>query len=222
MTANPNSSSSEKAKIDGGDGNSKRLFVVSGGSSTKLLLRDLELTRGNAATSATARPAKQRAAAARAALARVFAAADPGDLPCLPDATRVERGPVGGRRFPWSIALQFAAARDLAVLARTHRAARSVCERRATLERIVKARHGRGCKRASDKRWNCKCGGCARVALMLGPATATAPSRLDAGAADGSPCWLRRVPPPRVPPLRSGWWRTGRPPRPGGAESAAG
>ena len=139
------------------------------------------------------RPYSERAADARATLARALAAADPDDLPCLPDATRVEGGPVGGRRFPWKIALQFAAARDLAVLARTHRAARAVCNHRATVERIVKARHGRGCKRASDKKQDCRCAGCARVALLLGPATAKAPSRLGAGAGSDACCWLRRL-----------------------------
>ena len=70
-----------------------------------------------------------------------------------------------GRRFPWSIALQFAAARDLAALAATHRAARDVCRHEQTAKRVLKARHGRGCKRAKDTK--CKCGGCARVALLL-------------------------------------------------------
>ena len=138
---------------------------------------------------ASARPAEQRAAAARAALALVFAEADPDDLPCLPEATRVN----GGRRFPWKIALQFASARDLAAgLARTHRAARAVCNHRATVERIVKARHGRGCKRASDKKQDGRCAGCARVALLLGPVTAEAPSRLGPTSGPGS-CWLRRL-----------------------------
>ena len=68
------------------------------------------------------RPVQQRLADARAALAREYAKLDdPGDLPCFPAAVR------NGRRFPWSIALQFAAARDLATLAATHRAARDVC-----------------------------------------------------------------------------------------------
>ena len=96
----------------------------------------------------------------RAALARAIAEADePGDLPCFPAAVR------NGRRFPWSIALQFAAARDLATLASTHTAARDVCRHEKTAKRIVKARHGRGCKRAKDTK--CKCPGCARVALLL-------------------------------------------------------
>ena len=97
--------------------------------------------------------------AARAALARAHAEADPGDLPCFPVAVR------NGRRFPWSIALQFAAARDLATLAATHRAARDVCRHEQTAKRVLKARHGRGCKRAKDTK--CKCGGCTRVALLL-------------------------------------------------------
>ena len=102
--------------------------------------------------------------AAQQSLAAVLAdanaaSADPGDFPCFPAAV------CNGRRFPWSIALQFAAARDLATLARTHRAARGVCRHEQTAKRVLKARHGRGCKRAKDTK--CACGGCARVALLL-------------------------------------------------------
>ena len=107
----------------------------------------------------------------RGAIARAIAEADePGDLPCFPVAVR------NGRRFPWSIALQFAAARDLATLAATHRAARDVCRHEQTAKRVLKARHGRGCKRAKDTK--CKCGGCARVALLLRAADTFGPDTL--------------------------------------------
>ena len=116
--------------------------------------------RANAAAVRADQPVQQRLADARAALAHLQDLADePGDLPCFPVAVR------NGRRFPWSIALQFAAARDLATLARTHRAARAVCRHEQTAKRVLKARHGRGCKRAKDTK--CACGGCARVALLL-------------------------------------------------------
>ena len=116
----------------------------------------------------------------RGALERAIAEADePDDLPLFPVAVKA----AGGGRFPWHIALQFAAARDLAVLARTHRAARKVCGHKKMYERIVKARHGRGCKRAKDQK--CTCSGCARVALL---------QRSAEDACDGDPArWLRRL-----------------------------
>ena len=116
----------------------------------------------------------------RGAIARAIAEADePDDLPLFPVAVKA----AGGGRFPWHIALQFAAARDLAVLARTHRAARKVCGHKKMYERIVKARHGRGCKRAKDQK--CTCAGCARVALL---------QRSAEDACDGGPSrWLRRL-----------------------------
>ena len=96
---------------------------------------------------------------ARTALWRTFCRADPDDVPCIPIAVRV----AGGRRFPWHVALQFAAACDLARLASTHRAAHVVCNARDVMaRRIVKARHGRGCKAAK-----CNCADCKRVALLL-------------------------------------------------------
>ena len=117
----------------------------------------------------------------RGALARAIAEADePGDLACFPVAVR------DGRRFPWSIALQFAAARDLATLAATHRAARDVCRHEQTAKRVLKARHGRGCKRAKDTK--CKCPGCARVALLLRAADTLGGEE----CGDGAPSrWLR-------------------------------
>ena len=122
---------------------------------------DAAVAKHKAAYEAGLVPLEKRLADARAALARAEAEADdPGDFPCFPAAVR------NGRRFPWSIALQFAAARDLAAgLASTHHAAREVCRHEQTAKRIIKARHGRGCKRARDT--ECKCGGCARVALLL-------------------------------------------------------
>ena len=142
----------------------------------------LEATRkqAKAASARVVMTAKQRIADARAALARAQAEADPGDLPCFPAAVR------NGRRFPWSIALQFAAARDLATLAATHRAARDVCRHEQTAKRVLKARHGRGCKRAKDTK--CKCPGCARVALLLRAADTLGGE----GCGDGAPSrWLR-------------------------------
>mgnify|MGYP004126454795 CR=1 FL=1 len=40
-----------------------------------------------------------------------------------------------------------------------------MCRHEQTAKRVLKARHGRGCKRA--KAAKCACGGCARVALLL-------------------------------------------------------
>ena len=130
------------------------------------------------AAAAAARPAEQRDAAARAARARVFSERDPDDLPCFPEATRVN----GGRCFPWEIALQFAAARDLVVLARTHHAANIVCQHKTTYERVISARYRGGC--SAKEEHHCKCDGCARVALLL-RATKGFPGD-DAGAGAGA------------------------------------
>ena len=104
--------------------------------------------------------ARQRQAAASAALARAFDEADPDDLPAFgPTALRV------AARFPWKLVLQFAAARDLGRgLARAHRASAAVCRSAATCARVVGARHRRGCERTAR---GCACPGCARVALLL-------------------------------------------------------
>ena len=55
-----------------------------------------------------------------------------------------------------------------------------------TAKRVLKARHGRGCKRAKDTK--CKCPGCARVALLLRAADTLGGE----ACGDGAPSrWLR-------------------------------
>ena len=140
-----------------------------------------------AAAFAAAAKATAALARARAKLARTLADVDPDDLPCLPEATRVN----GGRRFPWKLVLQFVPARDLArALAPTHRAARTVCNHRATVARIVEARHRGGCERAKDAK--CTCAGCTRVAMLL-DAAALVKTRPSQQRQEGGVCWLRRL-----------------------------
>ena len=114
------------------------------------------------------RPVRTKTIADASSPAAIAAIDEPGDHALFPAVIRI----AGKRRFPWHTILQFAGARDLAVLAQTHSAAAKVCVSPATAKRIVGARrHNKG----------------DAAKLLAGAA------RADEGRRAQSTMWLRRL-----------------------------